>query len=398
MRTALLSALERGDDAASRAAMKLAGRSVLAWQGAWVHSIGCERVICLISAVNDDVLALQRMVEEGGAEFHAIRSAIQLGALVRADDELVMLLDGLVADPELLDAAALENGELRKFVATIPATHPMAQAHPQSFERIDRERSWAGLAVMRAAPVQQLADLPADSAAIPLLLRLALQAHTACRPLDTEAIGEDAWLLATSSDVLDKREEAMIERALPDAPWSAPGLALARETVRRSAPRWLENGPLVTGCAALLLCLAGAVLCAMGLGAPGLGISAVGAWLGALSRAQGSLASSLPGRHERAFSGLLLSRSIDGLAAAALMLAVGTGQANAATASLGLFAIGLARLASRSAGPLGRAFWQDRALHLAAFALAAALGLAGETLALFGLAALAQLLVRTGPR
>jgi hypothetical protein len=64
-------------------------------------------------------------------------------------------------------------------------------------------------------------------------------------------------------------------------------------------------------------------------------------------------------------------------------------------ASLGLLAVGLARLAKGDAGSLARAFWGDRAGQLAALALASALGSLGPALALLALVALAQILLRT---
>jgi hypothetical protein len=372
---------------------------VIARQGDAVRALGCERVICLTERFGPEILALQRLVEGDGGEFHAVRSGLQLPALVRADDELVVLLDGLVADRAALEAAACESGELRRGVLAIPAGHPLAQAHPEAFERIDRERSWAGLIVMDAAPVQQLADLPGDAATISLLLRLALQAGTPLREVDAAALADGQWLLATSGQVLAAREQALVDRCLAETPWTGPGRALAQEAARRIAPRGLAAGPLVAAAISLVLLALGAVLAGLGFGAAGLALAAAGAFAGAWSDAAAQLAAGLLGEARRPFSRRVMNALVDGIAAATLALALLFGSSMASAdpevASLGLLAVGLARLAKGDAGSLARAFWGDRAGQLAALALASALGSLGPALALLALVALAQILLRT---
>lgn len=400
MRTALLAALDHGDDAGLRAALMLGGRSVLARQGDAVRALGCKRVICLTERFGEEVLALQRMVERDGGEFHAVRSGLQLPGILRAEDEIVVMLDGLVPHGGALEAAICADGALVKGVVTLPASHPLARDHPQAFERIDRERSWAGVFVMGAGPIQRLADLPGDSAAIPLLLRLALQAGTPCRPLDPEGWGDGDWLFATSRAGLVAREQAMVDSVLAEAPWTGPGRALAQEIARRLAPRGLTSGPMAGAGAALALLVLGAVLAGVGFGTTGLLLASLGAFAGAWSQAAARLAHGLLGEARRPFPSRAVEAAADGLAAAALVCALLFGSAGTVTAlaeaALGPFAIGLARLAGRVSGPLERAFWEDRALQLAAFALATGLGMLAPATALFGLTALVRLLLRPG--
>ncbi|QIQ86003.1 hypothetical protein [Erythrobacter sp.] len=400
MRTALLAALDHGDDGALRAALMLGGRSVLARQGEVVRALGCERVICLTERFGEEILALQRMVEADGGEFHALRSGLQLPGIVRAEDELVVMLDGLVPQRDAVEAVVCAEGELVRGIVTLPASHPLAQAHPHAFERIDRDRSWAGVFVMRAAPVQQLADLPGDSATIPLLLRLALQAGTPCRALDTQALGEGDWLFATSHAGLAAREQAMVDSALVEAPWTGPGRALAQEIARRLAPRGLSAGPLLGSGAALVLLVLGAVLAGFGFGTTGLLLAVLGAFAGAWMEAAASLARGLLGGSRRRIPLRAMGAALDALAAAVLVCALLFGsevtEPDIAEAALGPFAIGLARLAARERPPLERAFWEDRTVHLAVFASAAGLGVLAPVLALFGLVALVRLLLRQG--
>ena len=102
MRTALIAALERTDSGALRAGLPLAGRSVLARQVDLLRAVGCERILCLCEAADGDVLRVQHMVEAAGGTFQALRGFAHLPALVRADDELVILADGLLPDRALV--------------------------------------------------------------------------------------------------------------------------------------------------------------------------------------------------------------------------------------------------------------------------------------------------------
>lgn len=399
MRTALLSALDHADDGGLRAELALGGRSVLAWQGESMRALGCERVICMTRRFGDGILALQRTVEAGGCEFHAIRSGLQLPGLVMAEDELVVMLDGLITERAALDAVACSNGMLRKCVAVMPASHPLAQERPSAFERIDRERSWAGLIVMRGAPVQQLADLPGDAAAPSLLLRLALQEGTPCREVGPDVLTEQDWLLATSNEVLAGREQQLLDRALVETPWSGPGRALAQAIARRLAPRGLTFGPLAgAGTAGLLMVLAAVLVC-LGWGAIGLALAAAAALVGTWSEEAWKLSRELAGERRLPVSAEISNALFDGAASLALIGALISpgdyGLPDLAITALGPFAIGLARLAAPSSGPLARAVWEDRTLQLSTFALAAAFDLLGPALAVLGLVALAQLLLRT---
>ncbi|MEQ8772081.1 MAG: hypothetical protein RIC51_04495 [Erythrobacter sp.] len=399
MRTALLASLDHDDDGSLRAGLLFGGRSVLAWQGETMRALGCERVICLTERFGEEILSLQRAVEGGGGEFHALRSGRQLPALVRADDELIVLLDGLVVDRAVLQAAISSEGVLAKGVATLPAGHPLAQAHPEVFERIDRERAWAGALVMHAAPVQQFADLPADGATVPLLLRLALQSGTPCRALAPEAISAGEWLLAGSDEALAARERVLIDSGLVDTPWTGPGLALAQQIARRLAPRGLSAGPFVGAGMALILLVTGTVLAGFGFGPAGLVLAAMGAFAGVWSLAAARIARGHLGETARAFPAARFSGICDILASAALGLAAlfSNGDATGpAIGALGPLTVGLTRLAARAAGPLARAFWKDRPIHLAGLAFAAGFDLLAPALALFGLAALVQSLLHSG--
>ncbi len=398
MRTAFLAAVKRTTTGELRAELALGGRSVLAWQVDLVRALGCKRIICLCETPGGEVLAQQRRVEAAGGEFHAMRSNLQLVSLLRADDELVLLLDGLIADGETIKSCAISQtapeGPLRKSIATIGADHPFAKAYPEDFERIDKDRHWGGFAVMRASQAQKLADMPPDSDAMSLLLRIALQARVECAELKADALDNGNWILATDNAALTRAETALIEASASTPSRAGPGQAVAALIARKTAPRGLENGSEISAIAAIVFALSGVALSGFGLVAWGIGIAAIGAFAATLSNGWGRLREALWSQGTSSRLSSALSLAIDVLATISLMLAIGIWDASPPLLALSPIAIGLARvLGGKSEAPLAT-FWRDRTVQLAGFAVAAGFGILTELLALFALGAVLQLLLR----
>ena len=398
MRTALLAALARTDTGELRAELELGGRSVLAWQVELARALECERIVCLCDNAGGEVLAMQRMVERAGGQFHAIRGSLQLASIVRADDELVMLLDGLVPDRDTVIAlTAFSPGSqrpLERAIATLPAVHDLARADAEAFERIDRERSWAGIAVMRAAQVHKLADLPPDGAPMSLLLRLALQAGVPCRDLPVEAREGGNWVLADGVGALSHRERMLIEAGTGTVHWTGPGTALGQQLVQAIAPRWIDKGPEISALGAIALALLGALVALGGWGVWGLGLLAIGALAAGFSRAWSRLRAALWKSEMPTRMQFALAAAIDLLAVVTLVMAEAPAPEPLPQVALAALAVGLARYLGTTGEGAQGALWGDRGLHIVLFTLAAASGLLAEALALFALAALVQLMLR----
>ena len=399
MRIGLMAALRRSDDGRPRAALSLAGRPVLAWQAGLLEALGVERVLCLVDGPSPELLAVQHDLESRGIGFHALQSFAALPALVRAEDDLIIVADGLVPDPEAVHAALGEPGGWRRAVAAFPADHPLAAPHADDFERIDAARRWAGVLAMRGAPVQQLADFPPDSDAISLLLRLALQTGAPCHDLAVGEIAEGRWLLAEDTARLREVERAMIARAAPRPDWRAPLAGLAALVVRTLAPRGLAQGATLASGIALVVLLAGVMTSAFGPAATGLALAGLGAFAGQVAAGQSALVAGLQprgaGRRLRRTPALALA--VDALAALCLWFALAPWPQWQPLAVLGPMVIGLARLAARGEDSALAMAAGDRAALLLALAVAAALGVLSETLGCLALGVLAALLLRKPP-
>lgn len=393
MRTALLSAVERTETGELRAGLLLGGRSVLDWQGEYARILGCERIICLCDTPGSQVLDLQRSFEGSGGEFHAVRGNMQIVSLVRADDELVMMRDGLVVDVDLLSDWIGPEGKLRKAIATLPAKNAMVEAQPAEFERIDRERHWAGLAAFSASKVHKLADMPPDGDAMSMLLRLALQSQVVCQELTADTLQNSNWLIASGGQALASREQILLDQHAPRAHWLGPGRSISAAIVRRIAPRGLENGGnLSAGIAAVLM--AGAIgLAGIGQAAASLGTGALGvlalAFGGHFSMMRSALWSKPVGRIWQLTPDYL----VEGLVLGILLYCSYLLGVSATELTLPIAAVGVSHYLGFRRSNSMSAFWSDRTTHLAGFALAAATGVLPEAVAVFTLAAIIDLLV-----
>ena len=397
MRIGLSAALRRSEDVGLRAALPLAGRSVLAWQAALLQSLGVERVLCLTDSVtvSDELLHLQHALETSGTAFHVLKGFGAIPALVRAEDDLIILADGLLPDPATMRAVLGGEGALARVVATIPAGHPLAAQNPEDFERIDAARCWAGVLAMRGAPVQQLADMPADADATSLLLRLALQAGTPACDLAARGLLPESWLLAVSTAALARHEIDLVARAAPPADWRAPGMALASALVRALVPQGLAQGGVVAGGLGLTLLLGAVLLAAFGPAAAALATAGLGAFGAQVSLGFTGIASRLRREDPETRASAMLEAAVDILASLALWFALAPWPEWQPLASLGAVLVGLARLVARAPdNPLGRSA-PDRVSLLLLLALAAMVGRLPEAISCLALGLLSALLLRS---
>lgn len=395
MRTALIAARKQNSDGRLRAMLPLAGRSVLARQIDMLRGeAGCERFVCLCPAIDAETLAIQQEIEAAGGTFQVLRGFLHLPALVRADDELVVLADGLLPGSGMVRAFFETGPQPPRFVAALPSSSQLVSRHPEDFERIDATRHWAGLLAMRGAPVQQLADFPPDADAVSLLLRMALQAGTPCRELPGSVDAPGQWLLADDNALLAEHERALIIAAAASPDWRAPASALAHLAARKTPPGALAQRALIATIAGLVLLVVGAGLAGSGKTAAGLALAAGGALAGAFALALARLRERLVGSRSGLLTPASTGLAVDGLAALAVLLALSPWPRAEALAVLGPVAIGLARLLNRwvpgsALGPVA-----ERPVLLVLLAMAGPFGRLPEATALFALILLAGLLLR----
>lgn len=270
MRVALISMLESGT--APRGALRVGGVSVALEQLVLVLAMGCERIFCLASRMTPEIAALQHEAERAGARFQLISGPRGLLGQVTATDEVIALADGLFAS--VGDAVALLEPGPTVLV------QPAESGVEAGFERIDPSLASGGALRIPGRLIERLADLPHDCDAFSALLRIALQAGIAQRPLPPAGQGDGFWTLLGSEEQAHALEPLWIRRRIRHVRPFNPTRGLARLLVRSFGPALLHAGSgsrFVIGGAVVLLALA---LGIGWLGWPGPALAAVAlAWL-----------------------------------------------------------------------------------------------------------------------
>lgn len=292
----------------SAAAVRLAGRT-LAWhQLQSALSLSSERIVCLADAPGRDLAALQREAERRGASFHAVAHHRALSGLVSAADTLLVFAPGVLPEPVWL----AQTFEARAGVAVLPA----AGAVERGFERIDRERAWAGVLATRGDAVEALAGLAPDADPIAGLLRVALQRGGAAIAVPDQWLDDGHWALVATQAAAERYQADWYGRNVPAPSLLHPAEALAHRTARAILSRVRESGRLAAGL------VAGGVALAIGGGAAGyLGQTTAGLAAVAIAATVTAIGMAL-GRFARAGTGDRTARWPDEVRRAVLDLAL----------------------------------------------------------------------------
>lgn len=325
MRLALLSALADppGTHGASAgvqgherpAFRRFAGKSVLIHQLDCASHLGCERVLCLAAASGPDLAAARAHAERYGLRFEVVDALPRLLSLATAEDEVILIQDGVLPDRAVL----VEELSQRPAVLAFPAE----TALERGFERLDATRAWSGALRTRGDSVARLADLPGDCDLASSLLRIALQAGARVVELDSSPLADGTWQRRVERHAAHATEWRWVARQVGLAPFAAPGRAFAERIGLRWAQdagggRWRRAPHGIALAAGTLAALAGSV------GWPVLGLgmllaaSCALAMAGVFERVEGLGAP--PGKRGRVLAIAKLAR--DGMLAALLSLPV----------------------------------------------------------------------------
>lgn len=274
LRVALLSLMDTvvGEPQGLRGLLPIGGRSILRHQLGLALPLGCARIVVLAETLSNDLVALQHAAEAGGARFHVIASARALAPLVAAEDELLVLGEGLLAMPE--DALRLLGD------GPVVLTVPVETGLPLGFERIDINNAGAGAMLLPGKLVAGLGDLPGDWNPGSALLRIASQARIVQRELPALLMDQGRWRLIRDEDEAHRAEPGWIRLHTAGAQVRSPGAWIAAGVVRLLGPALLHAGtrPYVIALGAVVIALLGAGAGWFGWCGPGFAMLAL-AWL-----------------------------------------------------------------------------------------------------------------------
>lgn len=353
MRTALLSTLELTREGQPRAFERLGGRPLIAWQVDLARELGCDRIICLSTKNDANIQEIKALTEQADIEFQLVAGPLPLVGMLSADQELLVVADGLVIDRDALP----EGFGSRPGVLALPDEPGIAAG----FERIDSEHSWAGILLARANIASQLAEMPPDSDTISLLLRLALQSGAKLIPLASERLDTGEWLLVKESEALATREQALLDQSVERSSWTAPGIALSRRIARALAPDGLARGPTIANALGIATSAGAIGLAQASFLLPALGLFAVAALAFGTGHALSRLKARLLGMMQAGKGEVLYKLLLDLALIASLSLPTTLDQAPRAV-FLPLLLIAVLRLAEQMAPDALKQPLQDRVL------------------------------------
>lgn len=265
MRIALLAMMEPAGAGQSfpRAFLRVAGASLAQHQLGLALALDCQRVVCLARGLSPELVALQHSAEDVGLQFAVVTAPRQLAGLVTAADELVVVGEGMFAEPA--NVVPLFEGR-----SPVVLVQPVEAALAAGYERIDINRAGAGLMRISGELVERLHELPADCDIASALMRIALQSGVEMREVPAAARGGPDWRLVRTEAEAFALENEWLRARFGEGPTS-PGRTVARFGVVSFGSSLLHAGN-----ASNALSIAVAVMLAIGGGLAWLGIASGG--------------------------------------------------------------------------------------------------------------------------
>lgn len=343
--------------------------------------LSCERVIVLADAPGPALAIVQREAERRGATFHAVAGHRPLSGLVSAADTLVVFAPGVLPDRDWL----VQAFGARAGIATLPAD----SAIEQGFERIDRERAWAGVLATRGDAVEALAGLAPDADPIGGLLRVSLQRAGGTLAVPDKWIDDGRWAMVTSEGAAQRYQDDWYARHVPAPSLSRPGAALAYKLARRLLDRLgdAQRSSIMLAGSGSVMAVGGALAGYLGWTAAGLGALTIGSML----LSSGSALARLAGAGSPAVERPWMSHARRALLDLSLVAIASSPAAfeNWWTAFAALMLVGAIRLSLEEGAPRLLRPMSDRPFVFLVLTMVAAVGVLPGGLAILALIALA---------
>lgn len=219
---------------APRAFLRIGGITLARHQLGLALAMNCQRIVCLAREIGPELIALQHEAEKGGAHFHIVAGPRALAGLITANDDLLGLSEGLLADPNEAKAL-LEPGH------TV-LVQPVEIGIPAGYERIDLNHATAGAFRIPGRLVERLVELPPDCDALSALTRIGLQAGIAMREVPAFARDGARWRLIRDEGEAHVTEIEWMRLHMGVRGIPTPVTLLSRLALRTLGPSLLHAG------------------------------------------------------------------------------------------------------------------------------------------------------------
>jgi hypothetical protein len=145
-----------------------------------LQQIGITQFCVGVDTVPGALLSYRDEVAKEGLELRFVREPSAMAPLLAADTRALVLRADTILDAALVDRALRHNGPL---VATVEE-----RSENQTFERIDLNSRWAGMAILDRSSLEALTQLPEGWDMASALLRQAMQDNVPLWPLKQSEI------------------------------------------------------------------------------------------------------------------------------------------------------------------------------------------------------------------
>lgn len=264
---ALIGAYQEDDAGGLRALLPLAGRTLIEYQARCLAAAGAAPIVVLVERVPIGLNeALERLRSEG-ITVVPVSDGHEAASRFEAGSELILLADGVA--PDMGDLAAMAEEGSAALV-----TVPDDEAHA-TFERLDGQHRWAGVARVDAGTLGATAAMLGDWDLQSTLLRRAVQAGARFIPSSPEE-GRGPFLAGNPDEMAEFERRLIV--ASRTAREDAAGRYLLPVVEEFATEKLMETGVrpgwLVGAAAVLLLAAAFCFTRGWGLAAVGLAIAA----------------------------------------------------------------------------------------------------------------------------
>lgn len=196
---ALIAAYQEDDQGGLRALLPLAGQTLIEYQARCLAAAGLAPITVVVERIPPALNEAFDRLRLDGINLIAVSDGVEASTRFEAGALILLLGDGIVPPPDLI-ADLVHEAEPAVLTVRDDADH-------QSFERIDAEARWAGLAIVDSRLLASTAAMLGDWDLQSTLLRRAVQEGASRIPVSAES-GEA--LMVERADQLADFERAMI--------------------------------------------------------------------------------------------------------------------------------------------------------------------------------------------
>lgn len=194
----MIDADEQGDVCA--AWFDVAGKSVICRQLMQLKRMGITRFIISINAMNDRIRTFSDEIKDMGIKVEYVQTLHALGDILGKNDQFLMISEAILTNDQTIKLLMTDS---RNQILALENSDQYA-----TFELIDLNHRWSGVAKIDGALIVSLEDMPMESDIHSTLLRLALQ--NGC-PLTMVTPAEDEILkIHNQDDAMDLTEKYIV--------------------------------------------------------------------------------------------------------------------------------------------------------------------------------------------